>query len=153
MRGGPRGRPAHRPRRFPCRAAVHAWRRTGERPAYRRRWHETVSQGHCQRWELPSDRQAARRSWRRLRYHHRRGYSTAARVHQATGYLTITAFDAGNLGPVSKAIRAKYPKARILFAADNDRLVKMPDGRFNPGVTKQRGKSCSDLSTGHRPPA
>ncbi|RVD02753.1 toprim domain-containing protein, partial [Mesorhizobium sp. M2A.F.Ca.ET.029.05.1.1] len=56
------------------------------------------------------------------------GYSTAARVHQATGYLTITAFDAGNLGPVSKAIRAKYPKARLLFAADNDRLVKMPDG-------------------------
>ncbi|RWB40312.1 MAG: toprim domain-containing protein [Mesorhizobium sp.] len=66
------------------------------------------------------------------------GYSTAARVHQATGYLTITAFDAGNLGPVSKAIRAKYPKARLLFAADNDRLVKMPDGRFNPGVTKAK---------------
>ncbi|RWB72952.1 MAG: toprim domain-containing protein [Mesorhizobium sp.] len=66
------------------------------------------------------------------------GYSTAARVHQATGYLTITAFDAGNLGPVSEAIRAKYPNARILFAADNDRLVKMPDGRFNPGVTKAK---------------
>ncbi|PBB30593.1 toprim domain-containing protein [Mesorhizobium sp. WSM3882] len=66
------------------------------------------------------------------------GYSTAARVHQATGYLTVTAFDAGNLGPVSKAIRAKYPKARIIFTADNDRLVKMPDGRFNPGVTKAR---------------
>ncbi|RWD70872.1 hypothetical protein [Mesorhizobium sp.] len=66
------------------------------------------------------------------------GYSTAARVHQATGFLTITAFDAGNLGPVSKAIRAKYPNARIIFAADNDRLVKMPDGRFNPGVTKAK---------------
>ncbi|TIX50882.1 MAG: toprim domain-containing protein, partial [Mesorhizobium sp.] len=60
------------------------------------------------------------------------GYSTAARVHQATGFLTITAFDAGNLGPVSKAIRAKYPNARIIFAADNDRLVKMPDQRMNP---------------------
>lgn len=64
------------------------------------------------------------------------GYSTAARVHDATGYLTITAFDAGNLGPVSKAIRAKYPDARLLFAADNDRLVKAPDGRMNPGLTK-----------------
>lgn len=66
------------------------------------------------------------------------GYSTAARVHQATEYLTIVAFDAGNLASVSKAIRAKYPEARLLFAADNDRLVKMPDGRMNPGLTKAK---------------
>lgn len=66
------------------------------------------------------------------------GYSTGARVHEATGYLTIVAFDAGNLASVSKAIRAKYPEARLLFAADNDRLTKMPDGRFNPGLTKAR---------------
>ncbi|RWC28130.1 MAG: toprim domain-containing protein [Mesorhizobium sp.] len=66
------------------------------------------------------------------------GYSTAARVHEATGYLTIAAFDAGNLASVSKAIREKYPEARLLFAADNDRLVKMPDGRMNPGLTKAR---------------
>ncbi|MER9706066.1 hypothetical protein NKJ10_17725 [Mesorhizobium sp. M0204] len=66
------------------------------------------------------------------------GYSTAARVHEATGYLTIAAFDAGNLASVSKAIRGKYPKARLLFAADNDRLTKMPDNRMNPGLTKAR---------------
>ncbi|MER9506005.1 hypothetical protein [Mesorhizobium sp. M0579] len=66
------------------------------------------------------------------------GYSTAARVHEATGYLTITAFDAGNLASVSKAIRAKYPEARLLFAADNDRLTPMPDGRMNPGLTKAK---------------
>ncbi|MER9815108.1 DUF5906 domain-containing protein [Mesorhizobium sp. M0129] len=66
------------------------------------------------------------------------GYSTGARVHEATGYLTIVAFDAGNLAPVSKAIRAKFPEARLLFAADNDRLTPMPDGRMNPGLTKAK---------------
>ncbi|RWQ35809.1 MAG: toprim domain-containing protein [Mesorhizobium sp.] len=66
------------------------------------------------------------------------GYSTGARVHEATGYLTIVAFDAGNLASVSKAIRAKYPEFRLLFAADNDRLTPMPDGRMNPGLTKAR---------------
>lgn len=64
------------------------------------------------------------------------GYSTGARVHQATEYLTIVAFDAGNLAPVSKAIRKKFPKARLFFAADNDRFTAMPDGRMNPGRTK-----------------
>lgn len=62
------------------------------------------------------------------------GYATAARVHQATGHLSIAAFDAGNLLPVGKAIRKKYPEARIVFAADNDRMTMKPVE--NPGVTK-----------------
>lgn len=64
------------------------------------------------------------------------GYATAARIHEATGYLVISAFDAGNLMPVGKAIRKKYPKARIVFAADNDRMTMTPIE--NPGVTKAR---------------
>jgi putative DNA primase/helicase len=65
------------------------------------------------------------------------GYATAARLHAATGYLTIAAFDAGNLNPVGKAIRKKYPAARIVFAADNDRFTKVGDAE-NPGVTKAK---------------
>jgi putative DNA primase/helicase len=65
------------------------------------------------------------------------GYATAARLHEATGFLTIAAFDAGNLLPVAKAIRKKYGAARIIFAADNDRFTKVGDME-NPGVTKAR---------------
>lgn len=65
------------------------------------------------------------------------GYATAARVHAATGYLTIAAFDSGNLMPVAKAIRKKYPAARLVFTADNDRFTKVGD-KENPGLTKAR---------------
>lgn len=64
------------------------------------------------------------------------GWSTAARCHQATGLCVIVAFDSGNLLPVAKSIRAKYPEAELIFAADNDRLVVQPVN--NPGVTKAR---------------
>jgi putative DNA primase/helicase len=72
------------------------------------------------------------------------GYATAARLHEATGYLTIAAFDAGNLSPVGKAIRKKYPKARLVFAADNDRMTITPVE--NPGVTK--AKEAADAVSG-----
>lgn len=63
------------------------------------------------------------------------GYSTAAQVHRATGALVVVAFDRGNLEPVAKAIRAKYPTARIIFAADNDRHTRLPNGTpVNPGL-------------------
>lgn len=64
------------------------------------------------------------------------GYATGARLHEAAGALVIVAFDSGNLAPVAKAIRKKYPKARLLFAADNDRFTVKPVD--NPGVTKAR---------------
>ncbi|MFS2175641.1 toprim domain-containing protein [Rhizobium pisi] len=63
------------------------------------------------------------------------GYATAARLHEATGFLCIAAFDAGNLMPVAKAIRAKYPKSGIIICADNDRFTKTGDIE-NPGRTK-----------------
>lgn len=65
------------------------------------------------------------------------GYATAARLHEATGLLTIAAFDAGNLGPVGKAIRKKYPDARLVICADNDRFTRVGDME-NPGLTKAR---------------
>ena len=48
------------------------------------------------------------------------GYATAASVHALTGYPVITAFDAGNLLPVSKAMREKFPTRDIILCADND---------------------------------
>jgi putative DNA primase/helicase len=59
------------------------------------------------------------------------GFATAATVHEATGYVAIAAFDAGNLPAVAKAVRGRYPAARIIIAADDD--YRTPG---NPGRTK-----------------
>lgn len=52
------------------------------------------------------------------------GYATAASLHEATGYPVAVAFDAGNLAPVARALRARYKRAKILIAADDDALGK-----------------------------
>lgn len=48
------------------------------------------------------------------------GVATGQVVHDATGWSVIVAFNAGNLKPVAKSIRAKYLDAVIVFAADDD---------------------------------
>lgn len=48
------------------------------------------------------------------------GYATGASVHETTGYAVRIAFDAGNLEPVAKALRAKLPDAKLILCADND---------------------------------
>lgn len=62
------------------------------------------------------------------------GYSTCSTVQSATGCCTVIAFDSGNLKAVALAIRAKYPEAEIVIAADNDRFTTKPVP--NPGMTK-----------------
>lgn len=58
------------------------------------------------------------------------GYATAATLYEATGYATACAFNAGNLAPVARALRAKFPSLRIIVCADND--THTPG---NPGLT------------------
>lgn len=57
------------------------------------------------------------------------GFATGMSLHEATGYTAICAFNAGNLEPVAKAMRGKYPNARIVICADDDQWTR--DG--NPG--------------------
>lgn len=59
------------------------------------------------------------------------GYATGASVREATGYAVAVAFDAGNLEPVAKALRAKFPELRLILCADDDAATA-----GNPGVTK-----------------
>lgn len=59
------------------------------------------------------------------------GFATLATIHMAKGCQSVIAFDAGNLLPVARTIRQKYPKSEIIIAADNDAWTK-----GNPGVTK-----------------
>jgi len=58
------------------------------------------------------------------------GYATAFSVSDATGAEVVVAFDAGNVLPVAKAIRAKYPQREIIIAGDNNEHA---DGSPNTG--------------------
>ena len=57
------------------------------------------------------------------------GYATAATIFEATGHATACAFDAGNLEPVARALRGKFPRLRLILCADND-----TETEGNPGL-------------------
>ena len=57
------------------------------------------------------------------------GYATAASIYEATAHATACAFDAGNLEPVARALRGKFPRLRLIVCADNDMETE-----GNPGV-------------------
>ena len=61
------------------------------------------------------------------------GYATGATLYELFGLPVVVAFNAGNLEAVAKTIREKYPKARIIIAADDDFKTKQKRG-FNPGI-------------------
>ena len=48
------------------------------------------------------------------------GFATGASIHEATGDDVVVAFDAGNLLPVARAMRDKYPDRKIILWADDD---------------------------------
>lgn len=58
------------------------------------------------------------------------GYATCATLYQATGHAVAVAFNAGNLLPVARALRAKFPRLQLVIAADNDTATA-----GNPGLT------------------
>jgi len=61
------------------------------------------------------------------------GYATGASILEATGYAVAVAFNAGNLLPVARALRAKFPELRLIVCADDDAMTP-----GNPGLTKAR---------------
>lgn len=64
------------------------------------------------------------------------GYATGATVFDAMSYSlpVVVAFNANNLIPVAKSIRAQYPDHRIIIIADDDRVT----------ATKLRDKDIAD---------
>ena len=66
------------------------------------------------------------------------GYATGATLHMATEKPVAVAFDVGNLEPVAKKLREKFPNAAITICADNDHkhTRRTPDGYepWNKGV-------------------
>lgn len=63
------------------------------------------------------------------------GYATAASLHQATGLPVVTAFDAGNLVHVAKALRQTNAGLALLVCGDDDAATAERTGR-NPGREK-----------------
>jgi len=66
------------------------------------------------------------------------GFATAASLHAATGLPVVVAFNAGNLGPVARVIRAKYPNAEIVIGADNDQWTVIRGKPVNVGIEKAK---------------
>src|SRR5690606_20253507 len=58
------------------------------------------------------------------------GYATGATIHEDTGHAVAVAFNAGNLLPVVKALRGKFPCLTPVVAADDDWMTE-----GNPGLT------------------
>lgn len=59
------------------------------------------------------------------------GYATAASIFEATGHATAVAFDAGNLEPVARALREKFPDLNIIICSDDD-----SETPGNPGLSR-----------------
>ncbi|PCH52631.1 MAG: hypothetical protein COC22_03800 [Flavobacteriaceae bacterium] len=56
------------------------------------------------------------------------GYATGASIYEATGNHVLIAFNAGNLGKVTKVVRSKFLDAEIIIAADNDQKTDVNTG-------------------------
>lgn len=57
------------------------------------------------------------------------GFATGASLHEATGLPVAVAFDAGNLAPVSEALKKLYRgRVKMLFCADDDYLARHKPG-------------------------
>ena len=65
------------------------------------------------------------------------GFAIGASIHEATGDDVVVAFDAGNLLPVARTMRDKYPDRKIILWADDDyRRVDRNGQPENIGVIK-----------------
>lgn len=63
------------------------------------------------------------------------GYATAATTAEALGFVTVAAFDSGNLSSVAKALHESFPSKPIVIFGDDDRHQELTHGT-NPGRTK-----------------
>ncbi|HAU1758799.1 TPA: DUF1738 domain-containing protein [Legionella pneumophila] len=74
------------------------------------------------------------------------GYATAATIKDATKLPAIvSAFDSGNLKPVAKALRDKFPNTPIIVASDDDKHLELTKG-INPG--KEKGSEAANSVNG-----
>lgn len=61
------------------------------------------------------------------------GFATMAKVYELTGYPCVAGLSCYGLKPAAEALHEKFPKARIIIMADNDREVEQKRD-YNPGI-------------------
>lgn len=66
------------------------------------------------------------------------GMATARSIHECAGLAVAAAFSAGNLEPVARALRRKYPAMPVILAADDDHATE-----GNPGLTAARAAALA----------
>lgn len=92
------------------------------------------------------------------------GFATGASIHAATGYPVAVAFNAGNLAPVAKALRHKFPVLPLVICADDDWRTEGNPGRTEgeaaakavgglmvlPVFEGERGEKTTDFNDLHQ---
>jgi len=63
------------------------------------------------------------------------GYSTAASLHEATGWPVVMTMDSGNLPKIVAQYRQRFPEQLLVIGADDDQATMLKEG-YNPGVLK-----------------
>ena len=70
------------------------------------------------------------------------GFATAASISQELGFATVSAFDAGNLEPVARALQELFPDKPIIIMGDDDKHLELTQG-VNPGKAKAKDAAKS----------
>lgn len=83
------------------------------------------------------------------------GFATGASIHEATGLPVAVTFNAGNLAPVAKALRQKFPDLPMVICADDDHRTQGNPGRTQAeAAAKAVGAAVvAPLFRGSRPDA
>jgi len=71
------------------------------------------------------------------------GYSTTATVYEATKCPSVVSFNCGNIPHVTKILRQKYPQARLIIIADDDKWHDNP--KLKHAGLKAAEKACKNV--------
>lgn len=75
------------------------------------------------------------------------GFATGLTLHEETGHPVAVAFAANNLGPVAKAIKSQYRRAKQLICADDDFLQRCAECKTYTIVAET---NCTHCGKPHR---
>lgn len=73
------------------------------------------------------------------------GYATMAKCYELTGYPSVAALSCYQLKNIARLLKQKFPLARIIIAADNDKGTELKRD-FNPGVKCARDTCNAGLA-------
>ena len=73
------------------------------------------------------------------------GFATMAKIYELTGRPSVAAMNCGNIPLVAESLKEKFPRARIIITADNDKATEIKRG-YNPGIKAAENAVKSGLA-------